>query len=45
VADKLLHRGVIVRDLASYGMNALRITVGTPRQNDRLFAMMDEVLA
>ncbi|WP_456392669.1 histidinol-phosphate transaminase [Nitratifractor sp.] len=44
VADALLRRGVIVRDLASYGMNALRITVGTPRQNDRLFAVMDEVL-
>jgi histidinol-phosphate aminotransferase len=44
MADRLLRRGVIVRDLASYGMNALRITVGTPRQNDRLFAVMDEVL-
>jgi histidinol-phosphate aminotransferase len=44
VADALLHRGVIVRDLASYGMNALRITVGTSRQNDRLFSVMDEVL-
>jgi histidinol-phosphate aminotransferase len=44
VADALLRRGVIVRDLASYGMNALRITVGTPEQNDRLFAVMDEVL-
>jgi histidinol-phosphate aminotransferase len=44
IADALLRRGVIVRDLASYGMNALRITVGTPEQNDRLFAVMDEVL-
>jgi histidinol-phosphate aminotransferase len=44
VADALLRRGVIVRNLASYGMNALRITVGTREQNDRLFAAMDEVL-
>jgi len=44
VADALLRRGVIVRNLASYGMNALRITVGTPAQNSRLFAVMDEVL-
>ncbi len=44
VADALLRRGVIVRDLSSYGMNALRITVGTPEQNDRLFEAMDEVL-
>jgi len=44
VAEALLRRGVIVRDLASYGMNALRITVGTAEQNDRLFAVMEEVL-
>ncbi len=44
IADALLRRGVIVRDLASYGMNALRITVGTSKQNDRLFRAMDEVL-
>ncbi len=44
LAEALLERGVIVRDLASYGLNALRITVGTPEQNDRLFAVMDEVL-
>lgn len=44
IADALLRRGVIVRDLASYGMNALRITVGTPEQNDRLFSAMREVL-
>jgi len=44
VAEGLLRRGVIVRDLSSYGMNALRITVGTPEQNDRLFDVMDEVL-
>ncbi|WP_457606932.1 histidinol-phosphate transaminase [Nitratifractor sp.] len=44
VADALLRRGVIIRDLARYGLNALRITVGTAEQNDRLFAVMDEVL-
>ena len=37
VADALLQRGVIIRNLASYGMNAVRITVGTQRQNDILF--------
>ena len=44
IANELLRRGVIVRDLSSYSMNALRITVGTPKQNDRLFEVMDEVL-
>ncbi len=37
IANGLLERGVIVRDLASYGMNALRITVGTATQNDTFF--------
>lgn len=40
----LFERGVIVRDLASYKMNALRITIGTQKQNDRLFEVLDEAL-
>jgi len=44
IADALLHQGVIVRNLASYGLNAIRITVGTSAQNDRLFATLSEVL-
>ena len=37
VADTLLRQGVIIRNLASYGLNAIRITVGTKIQNDRFF--------
>ncbi|WP_456431733.1 histidinol-phosphate transaminase [Nitratifractor sp.] len=44
LSDALLRRGVIVRNLAGYGLNAVRITVGTPRENDRLFAAVEEVL-
>ncbi len=33
ISDALLKRGVIIRNLASYGMNAVRITVG---QRDRM---------
>ena len=44
IADALLRKGVIVRDLASYRMNALRITVGTAAQNDRLFAELEQAL-
>jgi histidinol-phosphate aminotransferase len=44
IADELLKRGVIIRDLASYGLNAIRITVGTPSQNDTLFRYLKEVL-
>jgi histidinol-phosphate aminotransferase len=38
VSDALLRRGVIVRNLGGYGLNAIRVTVGTPEQNDRFFA-------
>ncbi|WP_394952016.1 histidinol-phosphate transaminase [uncultured Helicobacter sp.] len=38
----LLERGVIVRDLASYSLNALRITIGTQEQNTRVFALIQE---
>jgi len=44
VAQELLQRGVIVRDLTSYGVNAIRITIGSNNQNDRLFIVLDEVL-
>ena len=45
VADALLKEGVIIRNLASYKMNAVRITIGTKEQNDRLFEIFRKVLA
>ena len=45
VADALLNRGVIIRNLASYGMNAIRITIGTAKQNDVFFKHFTEVIA
>jgi histidinol-phosphate aminotransferase len=44
VSDALLKEGVIIRNLASYKMNAVRITIGTKEQNDRLFEVMRKVL-
>lgn len=44
VALNLLKRGVIVRDLTSYGINAIRITIGSKNQNTRVFKVLDEVL-
>ena len=44
IAEALLKKGVIVRNLASYGLNAIRITVGTQVQNDRFFALFSEEL-
>ncbi len=37
ISDALLKQGVIIRNLASYGMNAIRITIGTSKQNDIFF--------
>jgi histidinol-phosphate aminotransferase len=45
IADALLKRGVIIRNLASYGMNAMRITIGTGKQNDVFFKHFLEVIA
>jgi histidinol-phosphate aminotransferase len=44
ISDELLKQGVIIRNLASYGMNAVRITVGTKEQNDRLFKVLNKVI-
>ena len=45
IADALLKRGVIIRNLASYGLNAIRITIGTQKQNDVFFKHFLEVTA
>ena len=44
LSDKLLRKGMIVRDLSGYGMNAIRVTVGTKEQNDRFFELTSELL-
>ena len=44
VAQKLLEKGMIVRDLTGYGLNAIRVTIGTNEQNTKLFKLLDEVL-
>ncbi len=37
IAQKLMEKGIIVRNLGAYGMNAIRVTIGTPEQNSRFF--------
>ena len=44
VAEALLRRGMIVRDLAGYGLNAIRVTIGKPEENDRFFSLAAELL-
>jgi len=39
VAKTLLRQGMIVRDLAGYGLNAIRVTIGKPEENDRFFTL------
>lgn len=36
ICDTLLKQGIILRDLKGYGLNAIRITVGLPKQNKRV---------
>ncbi len=43
ISDALFKEGVIIRNLASYGMNAIRVTVGTGEQNSRFFEVFRKV--
>lgn len=44
ISNQLLQKGMIVRDLSSYDMNAIRVTVGTDEQNSRFFALAKQFL-
>ena len=44
ISNSLLKEGVIIRNLASYGLNAIRVTVGTKIQNDTFFAKFTQLL-
>ncbi|MFB5652425.1 histidinol-phosphate transaminase [Leptospira wolffii] len=42
--ETLLKEGLILRNLKSYGLNAIRITIGRPDQNDVLLDRLDKLL-
>lgn len=42
LSEFLLKKGVIIRNLKSYGLNAVRITIGRADQNDRVLALLKE---
>jgi histidinol-phosphate aminotransferase len=44
IANELLKRGIIVRDMASYGFDALRITIGKPQENDKVLKVLEELI-
>ena len=37
LANALLKKGIIIRDLKSYALNAIRITIGLPNENEAFF--------
>jgi histidinol-phosphate aminotransferase len=43
LSEELMKRGVIVRNLRSYGMNAIRVTIGTFDQNTKFFVCFKEL--
>ena len=45
ISALLLQQGIVIRDLASYGLNAVRVTIGRPEQNDKLLERLSGVLA
>ena len=44
ISDLLLRQGMIVRNLSSYDMNAIRVTIGTKEQNDRFFELFSKLI-
>ena len=44
ISDALLKKGMIVRNLSGYGMNAIRVTVGKKEQNNRFFELLSELI-
>lgn len=44
IAQALLKKGMIIRDLSSYGLNAIRVTIGTQVQNSRFFELAEPLL-
>jgi len=43
IANELLKRGIIVRDMASYGFEALRITIGKADENEKVLRVLEEI--
>lgn len=44
LANELLKKGIIIRDLKSYGLNAIRITIGKCDENDAFFKEFSALL-
>jgi histidinol-phosphate aminotransferase len=45
IAQNLLKKGIIVRDMASYGFDALRITIGKKEENEKLLKVLKGLIS
>jgi len=45
IAENLLKKGIIVRNMASYGFDALRITIGKPEENNKLLETLKGMIS
>jgi histidinol-phosphate aminotransferase len=45
LANELLKRGIIVRDMASYGFDALRITIGKKDENEKVLNVLEGLIS
>lgn len=43
LSEKLLKKGIIIRNLQSYGLNAVRISIGTEYENSRFFEEFSKI--
>lgn len=43
ISNLLLKNGIIVRNLAAYGVNGIRVTIGTKKQNGRFFEIFKKI--
>jgi len=44
LADDLLKLGIIVRNLSGYGLNAIRITIGSEKQNNKVLEILEKMI-
>jgi len=44
ISEILLKKGIIIRNLASYDVNGIRVTIGTPSQNKRFLEEFEKIV-
>jgi histidinol-phosphate aminotransferase len=44
IANSLLEKGIIVRNLQGYNLNAIRVTIGKPEQNLKFFEVLKSIV-